>query len=252
MDILYYSNMCKHSQKVVQFVVSNQLTDQLSCICVDKRKRDANNNQTMVILENGKTVMLPPNLQSIPAVLCVKRNYTLVLGTDPIIEYLQEKFSTKYTNMQFENPHNPTNNQRAQQRDPMGMTLDGLTMNSNIRSEPYTSYSMTTDDLSAKSTSQNRPLHHYTSVHDEFSIPTPEDTYRPDKVSSNVTIDVLQQQRNVEVPVVQVAPPQGLYGGQGGFQPPTTNSGTQSVHMSLGGTMVPPQGHEIPNFAGGL
>ena len=251
MDILYYSNMCKHSQKVVQFVVSNQLTDQLSCICVDKRKRDANNNQTMVILENGKTVMLPPNLQSIPAVLCVKRNYTLVLGTDPIIEYLQEKFSTKYTNMQFvqggetlqpknsagrrpgefENPHNPTHNQRAQQRDPMGMTLDGLTMNSNIRSEPYTSYSMTTDDLSAKSTSQNRPLHHYTSVHDEFSIPTPEDTYRPDKVSSNVTSDVLQQQRNVEVPVVQVAPPQNLYGG---------------------GTMVPPKGHEIPNFAGGL
>jgi hypothetical protein len=182
----------------------------------------------------------------------VKKNYTLILGTDPIIEYLQEKFSTKYTNMQFENPHNPTNNQRTQQRDPMGMTLDGLTMNSNIRSEPYTSYSMTTDDLSAKSTSQNRPLHHYTSVHDEFSIATPEDTYRPDKVSSNVTIDVLQQQRNQEVPAVQVAPPQNLYGGQGGFQPPTTNSGTQSVHMSLGGVSVPPKGHEIPNFAGGL
>jgi hypothetical protein len=208
MDILYYSNLCVHSQKVIEFIVKHQLSNQLSCICVDKRKRDVNNNQTVVVLENGQQVTLPPNLQSIPAILCVKKNYTLVLGKDPILAYLQEKFGTQYANAAFDHP----GKQRMQEREPVGVTLTGLTLNSNILSESFTSYHLGPDDLSTKSTSQNRPLHHYTSVNQDFKINTPEDNYRPDKVSSNVTIDVLQQQRNHEIPAVQVAPPSGIYG----------------------------------------
>lgn len=211
MDILYYSNLCVHSQKVIEFVVKHQLSNQLSCICVDKRKRDVNNNQTVVVLENGQQVTLPPNLQSIPAILCVKKNYTLVMGKDPILAYLQEKFGTQYANAAFDHPGSQNGKQRIQEREPVGVTLTGLTLNSNILSEAFTSYDLGPDDLSTKSTSQNRPLHHYTSVNQDFKINTPEDSYRPDKVSSNVTIDVLQQQRNHEIPVVQVAPPSGIY-----------------------------------------
>jgi hypothetical protein len=32
-----------------------------------------------------------------------------------------------------------------------------------------------------------------------MSIATPPDTYRPDKVSQNVTIDILQQKRNEDI-----------------------------------------------------
>jgi len=85
MDIFYYSTLCKHSQRVIEFIVQHQLTGQLSCICVDKRKRDTNNNHTVVVLENGQTVMLPPNLHAIPALLCVKNNYTIISGQDAII-----------------------------------------------------------------------------------------------------------------------------------------------------------------------
>jgi len=216
MDILYYSNFCKHSQKVVQFIVKNNLTQQLSCICVDQRRRDNNNNQMYVVLENGKQVVLPPNLQSIPAVLCVKRNYTLVLGTDPIIEYLQTKFQLSQANT-YENPYikQDAQNYRPQQREPANYDWSNRSNFSNIFSESFTSFSMTNDDLSARSTSARRPLYNYTPVDQQFKIDTPEDTYRPDKVSSNVTIDTLQQQRNQEIPIVQVNPPQNLYGANG-------------------------------------
>ena len=67
MDILYYSNHCKHSQKILQFLVKGNMTDKLNFICIDKRVRDAQNNQTYILLENGKRVSLPPNVHSVPA-----------------------------------------------------------------------------------------------------------------------------------------------------------------------------------------
>jgi hypothetical protein len=218
MDIFYYSNLCPHSQKVVQFIVKHQLNDKLSCICVDKRKRDVNNNQTVVILDNGKQVMLPPNLQSIPAILCVKKNYVLVLGTDPIIEYLQSFFGLDPLSHgpTFEHPNHPSTsvNRRPQSHDPVGFELvNGPSSNTGIYSEPFTGYNLEPEDLAGQSNSNNRPIYEYTPVDKQLFIDTPEDKYRPDKVSSNVTIDVLQQQRNLEIPMVQVAPPSSLYGG---------------------------------------
>jgi len=213
MDIFYYSNFCPHSQKIVQFIVKHQLNEKISCICVDKRKRDGN-NQLVVLLENGKQVMLPPNLQSIPAVLCIKKNYTLVLGTEPITEYLQSKFNlSKNSHQLFENPYDKTSavNKRPQYQDPIGFHMSEISSSNGISSEAYTSYDLSPDDLSAQSNSSNRPLYHYTPVDNHIRIEAPEDTYRPDKVSSNVTIDVLQQQRNNEIPVVSVQPPNELY-----------------------------------------
>lgn len=197
-------------------MVKHQLTDKLSCICVDKRKRDVNNNQTVVILENGKQVMLPPNLQSIPAILCVKKNYILVMGTDPIIEYLQSFFGlSPHSNELFEHPNHPSTdvNRRPQSQDPIGFELlNGPSSNTGIYSEPFTGYNLEPEDLAGQSQSSNRPIYEYTPVDKQIFIDTPEDKYRPDKVSSNVTIDVLQQQRNQEIPIVQVQPLSSLYG----------------------------------------
>jgi len=252
MDIFYYSTLCKHSQRVIEFIVQHQLTGQLSCICVDKRKRDTNNNHTVVVLENGQTVMLPPNLHAIPALLCVKNNYTIISGKDAIIGYLQEKFGTQYANQVGGGRPGVSGGGgggRPQQREPVGTVLGSLSGSANVWSEPYTNYQMSPDDLAAKSTSGNRPLYHYTSVNQEVKIETPEDTYRPDKVSSNVTIDVLQQQRNQEVPVVSVAPPTGLYGA-GGAGPGGPSPGSGGSGGFMDGFIVGP-GNTKPGMGGG-
>ena len=54
MDTLYYSNYCKHSQRVLHFVVKGNLTEKINFLCIDKREKDVNNNQIYIVLENGK------------------------------------------------------------------------------------------------------------------------------------------------------------------------------------------------------
>ena len=85
MDILYYSNYCPHSQKLLQYITKKNLIEKLNCICVDKRVRDNNNNQMYIVLENGKRVILPPNVSSVPSLLQVKKNYSVLQGIDQII-----------------------------------------------------------------------------------------------------------------------------------------------------------------------
>jgi hypothetical protein len=227
MDIFYYSNNCPHSQKVVQFIIKNNLQQNLSCINVDRRKRDHNNNQLIVILENGQTVQLPPNLHSLPSILCVKRNYEILSGTDTIIKYLQEKFATNLNNIVS------FGDQRIQTREPIGTPLGSLTQNSNIFSEPYTMYDLPPDVLSAKST-HKRDLYNYVAVDQQFTIPTPEETYKSERLPSSVTIDSLEHKRNQEVPIVATAPPQGLYvNNQQQLQPQQLYQSPMTKNMAL-------------------
>jgi hypothetical protein len=190
MDILYYSNYCKHSQKILQYITKGNLANQMNFICVDKRTRDPRTNQLLIVLENGKTIMMPPNVQSVPALLQVKKNYQVILGED-IIGHLQPRVVQQKERATSYNG------------EPVGFPLPGANLSGgvNILSEPYTMYNLSTEELSAKGRGGNRPMYNYVSAnHDQLSIVTPPDTYEPDKVAEGVTIDGLQQQRNSEVP----------------------------------------------------
>ena len=77
MDILYYSNNCKHSQRIIQFLSKGGLLESLNAYCVDKRVRDPKTNQTMIVLETGQHAMLPPNVHSVPALLLTNKNYQI-------------------------------------------------------------------------------------------------------------------------------------------------------------------------------
>ena len=187
MDILYYSNYCKHSQRVVQTLVKGNLTDKISFICIDKRSRDPKTNQIFIHLENGSKVIMPPNLHSVPALILVNQNYRFIQG-DEIIKHFHSHILSK--------------NERATafNGEPSGFHLTGSNGGSNIMSEKYTSYDMTPDELSAKGRGQNRNLYNYVSASDDIIIiNTPDDAYKPDKVSTDTTIDTLQQKRIDEI-----------------------------------------------------
>jgi hypothetical protein len=63
-------------------------------------------------------------------------------------------------------------------------------------SEKFTYYNMTPDELSAKGVSQRRQLYNYVSTQDDsLFIQTPPESYCPDKLEGDVTIDKLQQLR---------------------------------------------------------
>jgi hypothetical protein len=188
MDTLYYSNYCKHSQRVLQYLVKANLTSKISFICIDKRQRDANNNQLYIILENGQRVVMPPNVHSVPALLLVKHNYRVILGDDIIAHFqplAQQEGQKKVASFQGE---------------PIGISLMQSNGGVNIISEPYTLYSLTPDELSAKGNGGRRQMYNYVSAKDDIiSIYTPPDTYQPDKVETGVTVDSLQQKRMDEI-----------------------------------------------------
>jgi hypothetical protein len=196
MDILYYSNYCKHSQKLLQTLVKANLSDKISFICIDKRAVDKKSNQIYVLLENGGKVIVPPNIHSVPSLLLVKQSYKVILG-DEILKHYHPQIKSMSDVATRSNG------------EPMGFYLEKSNNGTNISSEKYTLYSMTPDDLSAKGKGGMRQMYNYVSASDDINlINTPPDTYRPDKVSNSVTIDTLQQKRMDDI--TQVAPKQSF------------------------------------------
>ena len=187
MDILYYSNYCKHSQKIVNTLVKNNLKDKLSFLCIDNRKKDTRDNQVYILLENGSRVIMPPNIHSVPSLLLVQDNYKVIYGDEIIKHYhpQMKEYNNKAT---------------AYNGEPLGYCLGYSIGGTNIISEKFTDYNMSPEELSAKGKGNSRQLYNYVSVHkDNIFIETPPDDYRPDKISDDVTVDSLQQQRIDEI-----------------------------------------------------
>ena len=197
LDILYYSNYCKHSQRIVQFLSKGGLLDKVNAFCIDKRRRDEKTNQTIIMLDNGDQKLLPPNIQSVPAMLLVNDNYKVILG-DEIIKHFEPTMKNKIANANLGNG------------EPLGFAMDSFTSSagrSNITSEQFTYYNMTPEELSAKGQGGNRQMYNYVGVNDETNfIQTPPDTYKPDKLEESLTIDQIQQQRNGDIPNQNAGP----------------------------------------------
>ena len=84
--------------------------------------------------------------------------------------------------------------------EPIGTNIMPSSGGMNILSEPYTMYNLTPQELSAKGTGGRREMYNYVSANEEIiSINTPPDTYQPDKIDKEVTVDTLQQQRIDEI-----------------------------------------------------
>ena len=202
MDILYYSNYCKHSQKLLQYLVKNSLTGKLNCINIDKRKRNPFTNQMQIFLENGSTVMLPLNVHSVPSLLLIQDKYKVIVG-DEIYKYFTPKVAAQ------------TAVATNHQGEPAAYVLGSAPA---IVSEQYTFYDMSPEELSAKGKGGMRQMYNYVAaMHDGFTIPTPPDTYRPDKINED-SLEKLQQKRNEELGFLANMPSiGGDMGGGGGM-----------------------------------
>ena len=51
MDVLYYSNYCKHSQTLISTLSRSNIKGKFYYVCIDKRTQEGQN--TIIILENG-------------------------------------------------------------------------------------------------------------------------------------------------------------------------------------------------------
>lgn len=187
--ILYYSNFCEHSKKVIQTLSKSSVAKDIHFICIDKRVKDGN-NKVYIVLPNEQKIIMPENVTKVPALLLLKDNYKVLYG-EAIYNYFkpEEKVITKQA----------TNNNLEPMAFSFGMGCGG------ISSDNYSFLDMDSDSLGTKGNGGLRQMHSYVSLQNEnqFTIPTPEDDFdykQSNKIKDGeVKIEDLQKRRDQEL-----------------------------------------------------
>lgn len=180
--VIYYSNFCDPSKKLLQKVAKTKLSQEIHFICIDQRKRDSKGN-TILFLQNEQ-VMLPPQVTKVPALYQIETNQ--VLFGDDIYGFLLPKevaINQVATNGNF---------------DPDPFSVFGMSK----LSDTYSFWDASVDDLSAKGSGGMRQLKRFATLEDQSSINCPKDDYSPDKVSSK-TLEDYKAERDSMVPQIK-------------------------------------------------
>jgi len=166
MDVLYYSNNCKHCQKLLAHLAKIGVLEKYNFICIDRRSVDPNTRQVSITLDRGVKASLPPNVSRVPTLLLVNQKFTAIIGDDIY----------NYVNANVKKDQDPTNLAVENGGEPIGYILSPSSGGVNIISETYTMYNAPPEELSAKGTGGTRQMHNYVPVNrDPISIKTPQD-----------------------------------------------------------------------------
>jgi len=190
-SILYYSNFCEHSKKLLQYVTKTKLIDDIHFISIDKRFKDNKDGKMYIILENGQRIIMPENIDKVPALLLLNGKYNVLYGED-IYNFIKPQ--------EREMVQVATNNNM----EPLAFSLGGASAYGGIVSDNFSFLDMDPESLKAKGDGGLRQTHNYFCINNEESInnqnqiytPSEEVSYKQPKLAENVTIEQLQQQRD--------------------------------------------------------
>lgn len=132
-EIIYYSNYCPHSIRIIDFLTRSDLIKKIQMISVDKRWRDPVTGQDYVVLQNGSKKILPPNIHSVPAMLLMKRHYEVLYGND-ITKYFEKEIGGILSD-----PNSANVFQQIQRNEPSGFSLGGAQID-NFISASHSNY----------------------------------------------------------------------------------------------------------------
>ena len=187
-SILYYSNFCEHSKKLLQSISKTNLVKDIHFICIDKREKGAN-NKTYIILENGQKIIMPDNVNRVPALLLLNKGYDVLYG-EAILNYFKPQQQEMVKQATFNNI------------EPMAFSLGGGGSFSGIVSDQYSFLDMSSESLEAKGNGGIRQMHNYVDLNYVDKIPTPDDDHDykgSNKISQDLTVEKLQQQRDSDL-----------------------------------------------------
>lgn len=181
-SILYYSNFCNHSKNIVQQLSKTNVSKDIHFICIDKRVKDPTNNKVFIILENGQQIIMPDTINRVPALLLLNNNYNILYG-DSILNHLKPKQELMV--------QESTNNNMEPTAFSISKTGFGIV------SDQYSFLDMSNDELNAKGSGGLRQMHNYVDLfYSDKITTTPEETdIKSNKLSSEITLDSLQKQR---------------------------------------------------------
>jgi hypothetical protein len=186
-SILYYSKFCEHSNKLLQTLSKTNVQKDIHFICIDKRIKDSN-GKMFIVLENEQKIIMPENVNRVPALLLLNQGYQVLYG-ESILNHLKPKQEVAVKKATQNN------------MEPMAFSFGGGGF-SDIVSDSYSFLDQGADELEAKGNGGMRQMHNYVDLNYSDNITTPNDDHDykgSNKISGDLTVEQLQQQREAEL-----------------------------------------------------
>ena len=157
--ILYYSNFCEHSKKLLQTLSRTAVAKDVHFICIDNRVRDDKDGKIYLQLQNSQRILMPDNITKVPALLLLRQNYTVLYG-ESIYSYFK--------------PLEQTVTKVATQNniEPLACGIDSFGGFGGVCSDQYSFFDMDHDSLGTKGNGGMRQPHNYVSFDDNEIITT--------------------------------------------------------------------------------
>ena len=192
--ILYYSNYCEPSKKLLQTVTKTQNTKDIHFICIDKRVKD-NNGTTFIVLQNGQKIVMPTNVTKVPALLLLKQDYKVIYGDD-IYKYFKPQ--------QQQQVQQATKNNMEPVTFQDGFGAFGGFGGGGIVSDHFSFLDQSDTEMSVKGEGGIRQMHNYVSLNDSMSLsmklPQDDTEYKTDKLKEGETsVEALQRKREQDI-----------------------------------------------------
>jgi len=189
--ILYYSNFCEHSKKLLQTLSKTQVSKDMHFICIDKRVKDER-GKLHIVLENGQQIIMPENVVKVPALLLVKQNFQVLYG-DSIYTYLKPKQEVI------------TKQATQNNMEPMAFSLGGGGGGFGIASDQYSFLDMEPEQMNTKGDGGLKQMHQYVRLDhvDTISTPTDEQDKQQGRAAGGLTLEQYQKQRDQDISTIQ-------------------------------------------------
>lgn len=183
--IIYYSNFCNHSKKLVKDLSKSQISENIHFICIDNRTKE--NDKIYIVLNNNQKIILPECINRVPALMNLK-DFSVYFGED---------IGKNLENQQKEITKVATQNNLEPMAFSFGFGLNGVT------SDNYSFLDTPSEDLKATGNGGIRQLHQYFK-YDQNDIITKDESenYKSknsEKLPKNLTVEQLENQREMEL-----------------------------------------------------
>lgn len=175
--ILFYSNFCENSSKILPLLAQSELQKDIHFICIDNRFKKVDGS-IYVILPNQKEILLPTSITMVPALLLLNRGNQVIFG-NKIKEYL--------------NPVKNTLSEKLKNVDPEAFSFQGIN-SSGVCSDNFSFLDQSIESLSAKGNGGLRQLRNNVTLEYTDNIETPPDDYIPNKIG-DVSMEKIQNDR---------------------------------------------------------
>tara|TARA_B100001142_G_scaffold4016_1_gene4157 strand:+ start:251 stop:814 length:564 start_codon:yes stop_codon:yes gene_type:complete len=181
--VLYYSKYCDNCKKILFKIGKDKIKNDIHFLCIDKRKKVK--DKIYIILSDGKELLMPEEIQKVPALLLLNRGNRIIYGKEildlfePILENNNAKATMAGEPLAFSN----------------------FEMGNNL-SDNYSYLDQSSDELSTKGEGGTRQMHSFATYNITDEIETPPETFISEKIKGgNVSklLSKLQEERSKDI-----------------------------------------------------